>query len=211
MEHGRPKLVREILDMLGLWPLAGEDAAPTRSSRGTIERQGVVIESLHFQSKPGLTSPPIFYRPEENHGKLPAILYVCGHANAAATATRPLPGSRPVVRQQRLHTAWSSTRRSSARSRASITAPTASAGCVKGQPTPKRFWWHSAGYTPAGVECWNGVRAIDYLVTRPDVDADKIGVTGISGGGAATFWIAAADDRVKVAVPVSGMSDLEST
>ena len=38
----------------------------------------------------------------------------------------------------------------------------------------------------------------------------RIGVTGISGGGAATFWIAAADERVKVAVPVSGMSDLES-
>ncbi|MFO0928050.1 MAG: prolyl oligopeptidase family serine peptidase [Gemmataceae bacterium] len=37
-----------------------------------------------------------------------------------------------------------------------------------------------------------------------------MGVTGISGGGAATIWIAAADDRVKVAVPVSGMSDLES-
>ena len=54
------------------------------------------------------------------------------------------------------------------------------------------------------------MRAIDYLETRPEVDPDKIGVTGISGGGAATFWIAAADDRVKVAVPVSGMSDLES-
>ena len=65
------------------------------------------------------------------------------------------------------------------------------------------------GYSPAAVECWNGVRAIDYLLTRPDVDPDKIGVTGISGGGAATFWIAAADERVKVAVPVSGMSDLE--
>ena len=72
-----------------------------------------------------------------------------------------------------------------------------------------RWWWHSAGYTPAGVECWNGVRAIDYLVSRPDVDAERIGVTGISGGGAATFWIAAADERVKCAVPVSGMSDLE--
>ncbi len=66
------------------------------------------------------------------------------------------------------------------------------------------------GYTPAGVECWNGVRAIDYLLTRADVDPERIGVTGISGGGAATFWIAAADDRVKVAAPVSGMSDLDS-
>ena len=73
-----------------------------------------------------------------------------------------------------------------------------------------RWWWQARGYTPAGVECWNGIRAIDYLVSRPDVDADRIGVTGISGGGAATVWIAAADERVKVAVPVSGMSDLES-
>ncbi len=66
-----------------------------------------------------------------------------------------------------------------------------------------------AGYTPAGVECWNGVRAIDYLVSRPDVDADRIGVTGISGGGTAPYWIAR-HDRVEVAVPVSGISDLET-
>ena len=73
-----------------------------------------------------------------------------------------------------------------------------------------RWWWHSRGYTPAGVEAWNGVRGIDYLVSRPDVDPERIAVTGISGGGAATFWVAAADERVKVAVPVSGMADLES-
>jgi hypothetical protein len=47
-------------------------------------------------------------------------------------------------------------------------------------------------------------------VSRPDVDPERIAVTGISGGGAATFWIAAADERVKCAVPASGMSDLES-
>src|SRR5205807_5068869 len=41
-------------------------------------------------------------------------------------------------------------------------------------------------------------------------DGERIGVTGISGGGASTVWIAAADERVKVAVPVNGMSDLES-
>jgi dienelactone hydrolase len=73
-----------------------------------------------------------------------------------------------------------------------------------------RWWWQAAGYTPAGVECWNGIRAIDYLQGRPEVDPERIAVTGISGGGAVTFWIAAADDRVKVAVPVSGMSDLET-
>jgi hypothetical protein len=73
-----------------------------------------------------------------------------------------------------------------------------------------RFWWQSRGYTPAGVECWNGIRGIDYLCSRPEVDPEKVGVTGISGGGATTVWVAAADERVKVAVPVSGMSDLES-
>ncbi len=71
-----------------------------------------------------------------------------------------------------------------------------------------RWWWLSRGYTPAGVECWNGVRGIDYLQGRPEVDPERIGVSGISGGGAATFWIAAADERVKAAVPVSGLSDL---
>src|SRR6185295_13815601 len=44
--------------------------------------------------------------------------------------------------------------------------------------------------------------------TRPEVDPDRIGATGISGGGAATFWISAADDRIKASAPVSGMSDL---
>ncbi|MEK6237967.1 MAG: prolyl oligopeptidase family serine peptidase, partial [Planctomycetales bacterium] len=71
-----------------------------------------------------------------------------------------------------------------------------------------RWWWHSRGYTPAGVECWNGIRGIDYLLSRPDVDAGRLAVTGISGGGAATFWIAAADERVQIAAPVSGMADL---
>ena len=67
----------------------------------------------------------------------------------------------------------------------------------------------SLGYTPAGRVLERRPRhRLSGL--RPEVDADRIGVTGISGGGASTIWIAAADERVKVAVPVSGMSDLES-
>ena len=62
--------------------------------------------------------------------------------------------------------------------------------------------WLSMGYTPAGVEVWNAIRALDYLETRREVDAKKIGMTGISGGGSTTWYTAAVDDRVAAASPV---------
>ena len=74
----------------------------------------------------------------------------------------------------------------------------------------KMWWWLNRGYTPAGVEAWNCVRALDYLQTRPEVDPERIGVTGRSGGGAYSWWIAAIDERIKVAVPVAGITDLEN-
>jgi hypothetical protein len=73
-----------------------------------------------------------------------------------------------------------------------------------------RWWWNSRGYTPAGVEAWNCIRALDYLETRPEVDAARIGVTGRSGGGAYSWWIAALDDRIRVAVPVAGITSLKN-
>ena len=51
-------------------------------------------------------------------------------------------------------------------------------------------------------EVWNAIRAIDYLETRKEVDAGRIAMTGISGGGAITWYTAAMDERVKVAAPV---------
>lgn len=66
------------------------------------------------------------------------------------------------------------------------------------------------GYTSAGVECWNAMRALDYLQTRPEIDSSRLGVTGRSGGGATSWWIAAADERIKAAVPVAGISDLQA-
>src|SRR5688572_16911982 len=62
--------------------------------------------------------------------------------------------------------------------------------------------WLSLGYTPAGVEVWNAIRALDYLETRSEVDAKRIGLTGISGGGAMTWYTAAVDERVAAAAPV---------
>jgi hypothetical protein len=54
------------------------------------------------------------------------------------------------------------------------------------------------------------MRALDYLQTRPEIDSSRLGVTGRSGGGATSWWIAAADERIKAAVPVAGISDLQA-
>ncbi len=198
-EVSRPRLRREYLDMLGLWPLP--ERTPLHATvTGTLERPGVVIEKLHFQSRPGLYVTGNLYRPSKAGGKLPAILYVCGHSG------RGRNGNKTAFQD---HGLWFATH-----GYVCLIVDTLQLGEVAGKHHGTynlgRWWWQAAGYTPAGVECWNGIRALDYLVSRPDVDAGRLGVTGISGGGASTVWIAAADERVRCAVPVSGMSDLES-
>ncbi len=227
-----PRLKREYMDMLGLWPIP-EKTPLMATVTGQVEAHGVVVEKVHFQSKPGLYVTANVYHPSPrmsnaNPGgrKYPAIVYVCGHSGKGRDGNKTAfqdhgfwfanngyvcivldtlqLGEIPGVHHGTYGRPWTHLKSYG------IDPPAPPLG--KGGPggVETRAWWWSAGYTPAGVECWNGIRAIDYLLTRPDVDPDKIGVTGISGGGAATFWIAAADDRVKVAVPVSGMSDLES-
>jgi hypothetical protein len=52
--------------------------------------------------------------------------------------------------------------------------------------------------------------ALDYLETRPEVDKTLFGVTGRSGGGAYSWWIAALDERIQAACPVAGITDLEN-
>ena len=197
----RPQLREQFLEMLGLSPLP--EKTPLKATvSGTLVRGDVVIENVHFQSKPGLYVTGNVYRPKDIPAgkKLPAILYVCGHSGKGRD------GNKTAFQD---HGLWFGSN-----GYVCLVVDTLQLGEVAGKHhgtyNLNRFWWQDRGYTPAGVECWNGVRGIDYLCGRPDVDAEKIGVTGISGGGATTVWVAAADERVKVAVPVSGMSDLES-
>ena len=197
-EARRPRLRQEYFDMLGLWPLP-EKTPLNAKITGTLERGDVVIEKLHFQSRPGLYVTGDLFRPKKVEAKLPAILYVCGHSGKGRD------GNKTAYQDQGM---WFASN-----GYICLVIDTVELGEIAGKHHGTynlgRWWWHSAGYTPAGVECWNGVRAIDYLVSRPEVDAERVGVTGISGGGAATLWVAAADERVKCAAQVSGMSDLE--
>jgi dienelactone hydrolase len=197
--RARPGFLQEYYEMLGLWPLPEKTALHATVTR-TLDRGDYFVDMLHYQSRPGLYVTANLYRgakiaPGE---RLPAILYVCGHS------PRGRNGNKTAYQS---HGIWFA-RHGYVCLMVDTLQLGEIAGIHHGTYREGRWWWLSRGYTPAGVECWNGIRGIDYLLSRPDVDPERIGVTGISGGGAATFWIAAADERVKVAVPVSGMSDL---
>lgn len=197
----RPALLKEYFYMLGLSP-SPERTELRAKVTGTLDRDGYVVEKLHFQSRPGLYVTANLYKPVRiDPGKrLPAILYVCGHGNQRRNGNKT---------NYQAHGIWFAKH-----GYICLTLDTLQlseiASVHHGTYREGRWWWHSRGYTPAGVECWNGIRGIDYLLSRSDVDPERIGVTGISGGGAATFWIAAADERVKVAAAVSGMADVVS-
>jgi dienelactone hydrolase len=197
----RPGYKEEYCYMLGLWPMP--EKTPLKATiTGTLEGDGYAVDMLHYQSRPRLYVTANLYRPKNiaEGRRLPAVLYVCGHSPQGRNGNKTAYQS---------HGIWFARH-----GYVCLVLDTLQlgeiAGIHHGTYREGRWWWHSRGYTPAGVECLNGIRGIDYLISRPDVDPDRIAVTGISGGGAATFWIAAADERAKVAVPVSGMADLMS-
>jgi len=200
-EKIRPSLREDLFDMLGLKPMP--ERTPLRATiTGTLERPDFTVEKLHFQSLPGLYVTANLYLPRPAPpGRHPAILYQCGHYN------RDRREGNKAAPDCQSHGIWFATHGYVALAIDTLELSEI-AGLHRGLLNERRWWWHSAGYTPAGVECWNAMRAMDYLTSRPEVDAGRIGATGISGGGIGAFWVAAADDRVKAAAPVSGMGDL---
>jgi dienelactone hydrolase len=194
---------RQLFDMLGLNPL------PERTElrpvvTGTVEEDEFVVEKIHFQSRPHLYVTANLYRPKKLKGKAPAILYVCGHG---AVKKNGISYGNKVHYQH--HGAWFARN-----GYVCLTIDTLQLGEIPGYHHGTynlgRWWWINRGYTPAGVEAWNCIRALDYLQSRPEVDGERIGVTGRSGGGAYSWWIAALDERIKCAVPVAGITDLQN-
>lgn len=193
----------QLQRMLGLdpWP-ARSDLQPVIT--GTVKGDGYVVEKLHFQSAPGLYVTGDLYRPAKVTAPLPTILYVCGHANVVEGGVSM--GNKTGYQH---HGSWFARH-----GYVCLIIDTIQLGEIRGEHhgthSKGRWWWPARGYTPAGVEAWNGIRALDYLETRPEVDKTKFGVTGRSGGGAYSWWIAALDERIKVAVPTAGITTMKN-
>lgn len=199
----RAALRAQLQDMLGLKPLPPRGALHATVT-GQVEREGIVVEKLHFQSSPGLYVTASFYRPQQVDGPLPTVLYLCGHARVVENGVSM--GNKAGYQH---HGAWLARN-----GYCCLTIDTLQLGEIQGVHhgtyREGRWWWIARGYTPAGVEAWNAIRALDYLETRPEVDRQRLGVTGRSGGGAYSWWLAALDDRPICFVPVAGITDLEN-
>ncbi|MEO6755393.1 MAG: acetylxylan esterase, partial [Chthoniobacteraceae bacterium] len=183
------------LEMLGLSPLP--ERTPLQATvTGVLERGDYVVEKIHFQSSPGAHVAGNLYRPAKITGKLPAVLYLCGHTKGKVNPTYQ---ANPRWFGQHGYVAL-------------VLDPVQLGECQgmhHGTYREGRWDWPSRGYTPAGTEVWNAMRALDYLQSRADVDGDKMGVTGLSGGGAMSWFLGAADERVKAVVPVCQSGSIE--
>jgi dienelactone hydrolase len=190
--------------MLGLSPLPERtDLKPVITGTDTLGT--VKLEKLHFQSLPQLYVTANFYSPVEKSEKpLPTILYVCGHAVMKQDGVSF--GNKAGYHH---HGIWFAQHGYTC-----LIIDTLQLGEIPGEHHGthhlNKWWWISRGYTSAGVEAWNCIRALDYLQTRPEVDMSRIGVTGRSGGGAYSWWIAALDERIHCAAPTAGITSMHN-
>ena len=200
----------QLLDMLGLAKMPAKTDLKAQTTR-TVDHEEFTVENVHFQSSPGLYVTGNLYIPKakKKEGtagqaaeKYPTILYVCGHGGVKKNNISY--GNKTYYTH---HGSWFARH-----GYVCLIIDSLQLGEIEGihHGTYRygMWWWINRGYTPAGVEAWNCIRALDYLETRSEVDKDRFGVTGRSGGGAYSWWIAAIDDRIKVAVPGAGITDL---
>jgi dienelactone hydrolase len=207
----RARAVREqILVATGLWPMP--ERTPVKAVvHGKVERDGYTIEKVFFASTPGHYVTGSLYRPAgDAKGKRPAILAAHGH-----------------WRDGRMHDAGAAEARAQVKIKAesneavarhflqAICVQLARMGCVV-------FFYDMVGYADStalghaaftgaeaelrlqslmGLQTLNSIRALDFVCSLPDVDAERIGMTGASGGGTQTFILGAIDERIRAAVP----------
>jgi dienelactone hydrolase len=170
---------------------------------GIIKKNGYRIEKVVFESFPGFYVTGCLYLPEKIKKNAPAVLNVIGHEQEAFRNQLIQVINYNLVKKGII---------------VFTIDPPGQGEHVQVYDTSVKFSY--AGYSVlehcyfgnqcflSGFNCakyfiWDGIRAIDYLVSRKEVDPERIGVTGFSGGGTVTSYLGAYDERVKVSVPCS--------
>jgi Acetyl xylan esterase (AXE1) len=191
------ELEKQLLAMLGGLPSERTPLHPQIT--GQIQMDGFHIEKLIFESLPGVYVSALVYVPEDGIKSHPAVLVPVGHAANGKAYYQAL--CQRLVQRGYVVICWDAV----------------------GQGERSQFWDARAGKSRYNLICaehavlgnlaylantnlarweiWDGMRALDYLLTRPEVDPRRINITGSSGGGFQAAHIAALDSRIKAAAP----------
>ncbi len=167
---------------------------------GELQRDGYRVEKLIIQTRPGVWMTANAYVPDKP-GKHPAILAVHGHWKGAKQD--------PVVQARCIGPvklgffvlavdAFGAGERGIGKA----------LGEYHGEMTGATLF--PVGLPLSGLQVYENMRAVDYLRTRPEVDGDRIGITGASGGGNQTMYAGAFDDRFQGVVPVCSVGNYQS-
>jgi len=186
--QGRKEQTREALYKMLWHERRWPDSPPHARITRKINRPDYTLECLILETAPDIYSTANLYLPRTGGKPFPVIIYQCGHANK---------------NRFKHHGAWFA-----ARGIAVFMMDNIEMGEIEfthhGVYAHAWFHWYSRGFSPMAVELLNARRTVDYLCSRDDLDNSRIGATGISGGGMATFFLAAIDERIKASAPVSG-------
>ena len=176
---------------------------------GVLERDGYVVEKLLIESQPGFPVTVNLYRPPEITEPLPAVLNPLGHWADGKGENVVQARGIGLARHGYVALVYDPIGQSE-RSQHWDTA-------TNTNPMESSTEQHAGACLPCWLVgqsvithmVWDGVRMLDYLEMRTDVDSSRIGCTGASGGGTYTMFLTAFDDRIKAAVPVCSTASYE--
>lgn len=185
---------QHILACTGLWPLPEKTPLKPRIF-GRIEREDYSVEKVFFESIPGFFVCGNLYRPL-GKGPFPGIATPHGHWQRGRIEDMEL-GSIPgrcinLARQGMVAFAYDMVGYNDS-----------------DQLSHRNFGGRREdlwGVSSLSLQLWNSIRVVDFLESLPDVDAERIGCTGASGGGSQTFLLTAVDERIKAAAVVNMVS-----
>lgn len=166
---------------------------------GVIEGDGYRIEKVIFDSQPNHPVTANLYVPK-GAGPFPAVLVSSGHSRTAKTADYNQRFAISVAKHGIAALAYDPIGQGE---RSQVLDET---GKPQFSGTTTEHFLVGVGSILVGTNTaryrvWDGIRAIDYLATRPEIDMQRIGFTGCSGGGTLTSYVMAIDDRVACAAP----------
>jgi hypothetical protein len=193
-EARRVALRKQILSSAGLYPLPPRTALNARVAHH-IENEFCSIDTLLLDTLPGFHVGANLYTPLKPKKKMPAILVPHGHWKNGRVENKP-EYSVPALAMNLARQGY-----------VVLTYDMIGYNDTTQLPhdfiTPEGQLW---SYTPLGLQLWNSIRALDYLLSLPRIDQNRVAATGASGGGTQTFLLTAVDDRIRYSAPVNMIS-----